>query len=77
LGDQPGWDSEILAEAMEKFESVVRQPSNIFFHIEAKILTLNRSRNTTRRLLPTKRVTVSWSLVFPIMILLVSGGAGI
>ncbi len=24
LGKEPGWDSEILAEAMEKFDSVVR-----------------------------------------------------
>jgi hypothetical protein len=35
LGNQPGWDSEILAEAMERFDSVVRQGSSIPFHIQA------------------------------------------
>jgi hypothetical protein len=74
LGAEPGWDDEILAEAVERFDTVVRSPLNQKpHHLKFK----NRSRNNIIRQRPGKMVIPSLFLDWQIILNLESAAEDI
>jgi hypothetical protein len=56
LGGEEGWDDEILAEAMERFDSAVRYQA---LGKDTSYKLLNRSRNNTHQQQPARMVIQS------------------